>query len=170
MQQVSDAFALAKNNVPVEEDTDVVAAIEKDLRAEKKQDVKTDQSQQLGGSGIELPDAEGENEYLKAKAEKYAMQDNVPEGYGVNTPLGDFSFLLDMQSMAAEQNSSIASNQAMAMAFSTLQSKQTSAQKIVESQLAYNLAAAQFGLQDKERAAYGKAKKKSKFGNNSVYR
>jgi hypothetical protein len=166
---VNDAFALAKNTVPVEEDTDIVAALEKDLRSEKKQEVKTEQSQQLGGSGIALPDAPGENEYLKQKAEKYAMQDDIKPGYGTNSCLGDFSFLLDMQSMAAEQNSSFASSQSMAMAFATLASQQSSPQKIVESQTAYNLAASQFGMAGKERKGIQNARKNNKFANNSVY-
>ena len=167
--QMSDPFVLKKLNVPEEEEVDIVAALEKELRAEKKDDVKANQSQQLGGSGIELPDAPGENNYLKQKAERYAMQDNVPQGAGTQSILADFSFLLDMQSMAAEQNSAMASNQTMAMAYSTL-SAQSSAEKIIESQLAYNLSASSFGLGDKERTAYGKAKKKSKFGNNKMYR
>lgn len=164
-----DPFALHAATVPAEDETDIVEALEKELRAEKKADVKTSQSQQLGGSGIELPDAPGQNEYLKAKAEKYAMQDAVPEGAGTQSILGDFSFLLDMQSMAAMQNSRLTAGQTTAMAFSTIASKQTSAQKIIESQLAYNLSASSFGLQDKSQKSYNKAVKKSKFGNNRMY-
>lgn len=165
---MSDPFVLKKQNVPVEEETDIVASLEKDLRAEKKQELKTDQSQHLGGSGLELPDAPGQNLYLKAKAEKYAMQDPIKPGGGSQSVLADFSFILDMQSMAAEQNSSLASGQTMAMAFSTL-SAQPSANKIVESQMAYNLAAATFGKENNERKGLRNAQKSSKFGNNSMY-
>ncbi len=166
---ISDPFALKQGTVPDAGEVDIVAALEKELRAEKKEDVKTQQSQHLGGSGLELPDAPGQNQYLKAKAEKYAMQDNVPEGAGTRSVLGDFSFILDMTSMAAEQNSSFASNQTMAMAFSTLANAQSSAEKIVESQFAYNLAASSFGLKERDKKSVSNAKKHNRMGNNSMY-
>ena len=167
--KLSDPFILKQDNVPDGEEVDIVAALEKELRAEKKAEVKTNQSQQVGGSGVELPDAPGENEYLKRKAAKYAMQDNVPQGSGTQSTLADFSFLTDMQSMAAEQNSGLAANQTMAMVFATL-SAQPTAEKIVESQFAYNLAASSFGLRDKEKKTFKHAIKKSKFANNATYR
>jgi hypothetical protein len=169
-QAFSDPFVLKKSNVPDEGETDVVAALEKELRSEKKQEIETKQSQILGSSGLELPDMPGQNLYLKEKAEKYAMVDNVPEGAGTRSSLGDFSFILDMQTMAANQQSSYASNQLMAMAYATLASDaQTGAQKIVESQFAYDLTAATFGLHDREKKAISQAKKSNKMANNAMY-
>lgn len=165
-----DPFKLKQANEPAEDEVDIVASLEKELRSEKKAEVNTTQSQCVGSSGIELPDAPGQNEYLKAKAEKYAMQDDVKPGTGTTSILGDFNFLLDMQSMAAEQNSGLARSQSMAMAYSTMQNTDSSAQKIIESQMAYNLSASSFGLQDKERKSFKSAMKKSKFGNNTMYR
>jgi hypothetical protein len=75
-----------------------------------------------------------------------------------------------MQSMSATSNGSFASNQSMAMAFSTLQNAQSSAEKIVESQMSYNLAASSFGLQDRDRKSVANAKRHNKMGNNTMYR
>ncbi len=164
----SDPFALKKANVADSSQTDVVAALEKELRSEKKAEVKSQQSQQLGSSGISLPDMPGQNLYLKEKAEKYAMQDYIPSGAQTQSRLGDFSFILDMQSMAAN-TPQLATNQEMAMAFSTLSNEQTAVAKMVESQFAYNLTASTFGMHDREKKAIAKARKSNSMLNNSMY-
>jgi hypothetical protein len=166
----SDVAMLAKNNVPEQKEVDIVSELEKELRAEKKDNVETNQSQQLGGSGAIRPDMPGDNEYLKAKVAKYAQNDNVRSGMGTRSILADFSTILDMQSHAALQNSSLARNQTMAMAYSTLQAAAPQAERVIESQMSYNLAATTFGLADKSQKSYKRAIKSSKLGNNAMYR
>ena len=177
-QTIADPFTLVKQTVPVEQDVDVVQQLEKELRAEKKAQVETSTAQMGGSSGVELPDLPGQNNYLIRKAKKYAVEDDIP--WWTISILGDFSALLAQQSMAAEQSkftpisqlgkpSAIAHNQVMAMAFSTLHNNQNTAQKIVESQTAYNLAASSFGLRDMERKALKTARKRNKLDNDSLY-
>lgn len=168
-QTLSDPFMLEKTTVPQKEEVDVVAALEKELRSEKKKEVRSLTSQMVGSSGVELPDRPGQNTYLMRKAAKYAVEDNVKAGDGVQSKLGDFSSLLAQENMAAEQNSSFARNQLMAMAFSTIHNKSSPAEKIIESQTAYNLAASSFGLNDLEQKSFKRAQKRNKFRNNQLY-
>ena len=99
----------------------------------------TKQSEELGGSGPVLPDIkDGINQPLQRKVEKYAQVDPVKPSVSA---LGDFSNLLAMQSDEPTQNSGIGQNQMMAMTYSTLFNTASQAERVIESQLTYNLAA-----------------------------
>ncbi len=170
LNNLSDPFALKKGNVPEQSEVDIVAELEKDLRSEKKATVKTDQSQIVGGSSAVLPDIiDGDNEYLKNKVQRYAMQDNVPPAASTSSMLGDFSRLLAMSSESPIENSGFARNQLMQMQFSTLDNASSQAERIVESQMGYDLAASSFGLNSKSNKSYKHAKKNSKLLNNAFY-
>lgn len=164
---IADPFLNAKLTKASNDEVDIVAALERDLRSEKKQETLNSQSQQLGSSGTQLVDFPGDNEYLKRKAQLYARVDNVPPPS--SSVLGDFSNLLGQTSSRAYPNSGLARNQLMAMSYSTMENKSSESERIVESQLTYQLAASDFGLETKSQRAFKDAKKKSKLGNNSMY-
>ncbi len=130
--------------IPDKNQIDVVADLEKDLRSEAKDKQESQQSQELGGSGPILPDiANADNNYLKNKVEKYAKVDPIKPTTSI---LGDFSNLLGQQSGGVTQDNAIARNQMMAMTYSTLANTASQAERVIESQLSYNLAATSFGM------------------------
>lgn len=163
-----DPFTMAKLTKPEEPEIDVVANLERELRSEKKQEIDNKQSEELGASSMILPDIPGGvNTYLQNKVNKYAVFDNVPPPS--SSVLGDFSRLIDMQSEAPMQNSALGRNQMMTMAYSTIANTSSEAQRIVESQMAYNLSAASFGLDRKDKKNAKRAKKDSKFLMHTIY-
>jgi len=163
-----DPFLVAKLTKPEQEEIDVVADLERELRSEKKEEISTNQSQELGASSSILPDLPGQrNTYLENKVKKYAVFDQVPPPS--SSVLGDFSRLIDMQSQAPMQNSGLGRNQMMTMAYSTLQNKTSEAQRIVESQLAYNLSASSFGLEKINKKTYKRARGESRMLTNTMY-
>jgi len=164
-----DPFLLVRSTEPAKDQVDIVSALEAELRVKKKDEVKDKQSQELNASSSILPDLPGqENTYLKNRVAKYAVEDNWKPGQNRNSVLGDFSAVLDMTSVAPVQNSGMARNQLMSMTFSTL-AQEPPAERIIESQLAYNLAASQMGLESKSKKAFKAAKKYNKLQDNMMY-
>ena len=179
----SDPFSLFKGTKPQEKDIDVVAALEADLRSDKKQDLNDNNSQQLGGSALISPDTGLPNTHLLNMAAKYAPGDNVQPSPGIANVQADFSRLLGGMSQYETQNGGAARSNLMAMAVSTLQngkpnnstsdSLKSDAQRIIEAQLNYELASPndryemaskqmhltpnQFNLHNKEKRAYRRA-------------
>ena len=168
LSQYSDPFKLVANNVADEEQVDIVADLEKELRSEKKQDVLNSNSQIQGSSGKELVDNNGNNRYLENKVRKFAKQDNI-QHTSTQSVLGDFSALLDGMSESQNNNNGFARNQLMAMGYSTIKNTQSQAALIAESSLTYQLAHSQFGLEDRNKKTVKHAKKFPKLANNSVY-
>lgn len=165
---LSDSSKLNLSTKPAQNQVNIVQALEDDLRSEKKAEIKTDQSQELGSSGAQLPDIiDGTNNYLLNKARRYAVVDNV----GSTTQsgvLGDFTRLLQMTSSQNTQNSGLAGNNLIAMAVSTQQNTSSEADRVIESQLTYDLSAASFGLHSEERQTL-KNLKHDKFLDNTVF-
>lgn len=158
---------IIRSTVPSGEEVDVVAALERDLRAEKKDQKESEQSQQLGASGANLPDIfNGKNVPLLQKAKRYAPGDPVT---GTNSVLGDFSRLLDQEQDRPTSASGQARNQLLAMSYSTLENRATEPQRIIESQLPYQLAASSYGLGSMEERGYRKARNKNKFADNGIF-
>ncbi len=163
---IAPVSKLVKNVTPASSEVNIVQALENDLRTEKKTQIKTEQSQILGGSGTVLPDVvDGNNIPLIKKANKYAPVDNVGPPTSV---LADFSRLLNQQSPEQNQNAGLATGGLLAMSFSTMANTGPPAERIVESQLTYDLAAASFGLQTEEDKAMKKMKG-GKFLNAQMY-
>ena len=166
---IQDPFLLIRSSKPVEQDIDIVSELENELRSEKKSQIQSNQSQELNASSSILPDLPGQdNEYLKKKVAKYAIQDSWKPGQNRNSILGDFSKILDMTSLSAIPNSGLARNQLMSMTVSTLH-QAPPAERIIESQLAYNLAAADRGLDTIEKKSYKQGKKRNKLRDNIPY-
>lgn len=138
---------VAALTIPDANQIDVVANLEKDLRSEQQERKVVKQSEELGmGTGPVLPDIkDGVNKKLQDKVNKYAKLDPVKPAVSA---LGDFSNLLAMQADEPTQTSSIAQNQLMAMTYSTMFNTASQAERVIESQLTYNLAATggSFGL------------------------
>lgn len=135
---------LIVTSIPEAKQLDVVADLEKDLRSKQTKDQIDKQSEQLGASGPILPDVvNGENKYLQQKAQKYAPLDPVKPSV---SQLGDFNNLLMQMDDEQKQNNAIPRNQLMAMSYSTLFNDASQAERVIESQLTYNLAASSFGM------------------------
>lgn len=168
---------LMTSTLPSKSNTDIVQALEDDLRSEKKEQLKSNLSQILRSSGTERPDVilntglevTGEftqNDALLEKAKKYGMVDQVPPPQ--SRVLGDFSRILGMTNESPQENNGLARNSLLAMSISTLDNSTSEAQRIVESQMTYDLAASSFGMASEEERGYRKASKISKFGDNAL--
>lgn len=163
---------LMTNTLPSESNTDVVQALEDDLRSEKKEQTKSQLSQILGSAGTQRPDVilntglevVGEftqNNELLAKARRYGMVDQVPPPQ--SRVLGDFSRILGLTNEQPQENNGLARNSLLAMSISTLDNATSEAQRVIESQLTYDLSAASFGMASEEERGFKKATKRSKF-------
>ena len=172
IRPISDPFLIRQSTQPMQSQVNIVEDLERDLRSDKKQEVKDMQSQIISGSAAassKSPDTGLPNKEIIDQVSEFVQQDNVPPNHSTASVLGDFSWLLSQQSEMDTMSGGIARNQLSSMAFSTIHNEQGfegSASRIIESQMNYNLAAAPFGLAAMEAKSIAKAKKYSRIENN----